>query len=293
MLIDSKIEVIRIYEEVGGVQLGISLIPLVKRSPVKNVKTIRAFIEYASQLGVNTLIFPPGSLHGLTLSDIFNEGGRAGIHDYCIRGRAQVIRSLKKFVSAKRVNVILTGVLEKYGNNIYYSNMFIDSETGAHEFFGKKILTSEAEEAAGIRPGRSIRLVDDGYAKFNILLGEDALAPELARLSALMGCNMLIVFPETSKASSSIENVISALGMFTGLNIAGFEQSNKNANIDDGLKFKVAISLNGDMYKYSSTKALITIPYKVLRNSSICFTRRSLVRLARMYAKHLLKQSEL
>ncbi|MEM3913050.1 MAG: hypothetical protein QXT75_04025 [Desulfurococcaceae archaeon] len=258
---NSKLEVYNLYEDVGGLRLGVIHSPITKLGFSFNINNMRQIIRYAIRMGIKTLILPPFLPYG-----VFQDIRKDILESTCINRKNPYVRILKHLASLNSSYMISPYVVEKYRSTYHISNLLIDGETGISRFFSRKIILSENEKQANIKPGSSIDVVSDLYLKYSVLLDDDVLIVEFSRLMSYMGVDVLITAVKQLSRNLDLVNVIKALQLFTGLTIihvgyiiednAGVVASNPS----------VLVLPNGSIHIYKENNpALITIPLKVIR----------------------------
>ncbi|MGC8982314.1 MAG: nitrilase-related carbon-nitrogen hydrolase [Desulfurococcaceae archaeon] len=280
----SSIKVITLQEDVSGYRLGVAN-PFTEESSVReSVKHVKVLIDYASQIGVKTIVLPFNTLHKLS------ENTEAGnTREVFFHSKNPLVKAFAGLAKLKHINIVLLGVLERRGGKIYYSNMLIN-DSGHGTFFGRKILVSQREALLGINQGFGVEVVSEGNLRFAALLGEDALMPELARLAATLGAQLLLVAPMGCVSHRNLEKLVSSLSFFAGLITIGVncESPLSSEHEASGCSIAVAMPDLGTTYSDSGLRNFIlTLPYKVIYMHSKGVADEQLIRIAKIYASYL------
>lgn len=211
-----EFEVVRYYEDVSGPKFGVAYIPVHRMSFSANLDTVRSLARYAGKIGIKTLILPPFLPYGLTINS--NTDSRE-LSKYALNKANPYIKLLKNLARSHSLTIISLGVIEKSRTGIYASNIFVDGETAQCRFFSRKIVISPVEESLGIRPGNTVELVNDYYLNYGILIDNEILISELAKLLAYMGVEVIITHIYGDTFGYDLVNLLDMLRLLTGANI--------------------------------------------------------------------------
>lgn len=211
----NELEVIHLFEDIGGMRLGLVHMPLHKTAFSSNIDNVRNIVRYASRQGVKTLILPPLLPHGIILSS----GDQHLLQSIGISKRNPYIRILRHLARAHSISLISINTLEKSRTGVYISNIFVDGDTGIASFFSRKINLSRGEVLIGIKRGNRLDIVNDEYLNYSVLIGEDILYPELARILVAMGIDVLLTTVRGSELNYGLQEFIKSLQAFTAVPI--------------------------------------------------------------------------
>jgi len=261
---DSRgLEVYNLYEEIGGLKLGLIHAPLTKLGFSFNIDNIRQIIKYAGKMGIKTLVLPPFMPYGVN-----SDAGRETLKSISINRRNPYVRILKHLARLNTSYIISPYIVEKSRSFYHVSNLLIDGEAGVSKFFSRKILLSQQEVQANIKPGASIDVISDLYLKYSILLDEDVLALELSRLMSYIGVDVLLITIRQLPPYLELLSVAKALQVFTGLTVihTGYIIE-EGSNIVDANPTIIVLP-DGKIHVFNQNNpVLVTIPLKILKES--------------------------
>lgn len=256
-----KLEIYNLYEEVGGLKLGLIHAPVTELGFSFNINNMRQIIRYAVKTGIKTLILPPFLPYGVIPSN-----SRDALESVYVNRKNPYVRILKHLAALNSSYMISPYVVEKSRSSYHISNLLIDGETGVSRFFSRKIMLSGSERHANIKPGSSIDIVSDLYLKYSVLLDEDILIVELPRLMSYVGVDVLVTAVSQFPRDLDLVSVVKALQLFTGLTIVNVGYTIEDDSGVIASNPSVLILPNGSTHVYKENNpALITIPLKIIR----------------------------
>ncbi|MEM4601691.1 MAG: hypothetical protein QW808_02200, partial [Desulfurococcaceae archaeon] len=199
---------------------------------------------------------------------------------------------LKHIANSSSLVLISMNVIEKSRLSLYISNIIVDGELGTCRFFSRKMLLSPAELAVGAKPGNKLDLVTDYYLNYTALLGEEILAPELARLTTLMGAEVVLLSSGTNISENKLTDIVSSLQIFTGgtvIHIGSILLDKSNVIAKNPT---IIATPDESVLEYSDVKkSIILIPLKVLKaaekRNTRCIELRSIIANLSKFLRHL------
>lgn len=256
-------EVIELYGDVAGLRLGVVHMPVMKAAFSINVDNVRHVAKYASKLGVKTLILPPLLPYGVMLERARSERLVA----MGINRRNPYVRILKHIARLCALSIISPHVLEKPRSHLYLSNLFVEGETATCKFFSRKLILSEEEALSGVKPGNKLDVVSDYYLNYTVLLGEDLLVPELARLSLILGADVIVASAKSTVLEGvRLVEVLKSLHTFTSISVVHVGFMIEEPSRTQLFAPTLIMIPGGELFELSENKrAIITVPLKVLK----------------------------
>lgn len=284
----TSFEVVELFKDVGGPRLGVVHMPIARKAFSINIDNVRHLIRYAGKTNIRTLILPPHLPYGEIAKSISNSIAK----EIGLSKRSPYIRLLKHIAISNSLILISMNVLEKSRLNLYVSNVIVDGRTGVCRFFSRKILLSQEELNAGIRPGNKLDLVSDYYLNYTALLEEEILAPELARLTTLMGAEVILISTGISVPEIKLTSIVSSLQMFTGGSIIHVGSTILEGSTVLTSSPTIIATPDESIIKYEEDKkSIITIPIKILKGadkrSARCAELRSIFTALNKYLKRI------
>lgn len=155
----------------------------------RNIQNVIKNIRLAKKLGARHIILPP----------FFNTGPVVGIdgvsEETCKKFFELTSDKTAKIIAAlarlERVNIIVSGFLEKAGAYHYVSSLFINYE-GKLLAKRRKLVVSSKEVANGIKAGKSIDLFRIKGLAIGVVIDDEVYYPEIARVYRVLGASAMI-----------------------------------------------------------------------------------------------------
>ncbi|HQV38004.1 MAG: GNAT family N-acetyltransferase [Flavobacteriales bacterium] len=161
------------------------------------------FLQVVSGYGSDFAVFP--EFFNAPLMSMYDEQSEAE----AIRSLAEHTIPIRDFMvkAAVKYNVnIVTGSMPLVENGILYNMGFLCRRDGSWERYEKIHITPNERNAWGIHGGKQVRVFDTDCGKVGVLICYDCEFPELVRLMALQGMQLLIVpfLTDTQNAFSRV-----------------------------------------------------------------------------------------
>ncbi|MEM2235286.1 MAG: carbon-nitrogen hydrolase family protein [Desulfurococcaceae archaeon] len=155
----------------------------------RNIQNVIKNIRLAKKLGARYIILPPffntGPVVGI---DGVSEETRKKFFELTSDKTAKIIAALARL---ERVNIIVSGFLEKAGAYHYVSSLFINYE-GKLLAKRRKLVVSSKEVANGIKAGKSIELFRIKGLTIGVVIDDEVYYPEIARVYRVLGASAMI-----------------------------------------------------------------------------------------------------
>ncbi len=155
----------------------------------RNIQNVIKNIRLAKKLGARYIILPP----------FFNTGPVVGINgvseETCRKFFELTSDETTKIIAAlarlERVNIVVSGFLEKAGAYHYISSLFINYE-GKLSAKRRKLVVSSKETANGIKAGKSIDLFRVKGLTIGVVIDDEVYYPEIARVYRVLGASAMV-----------------------------------------------------------------------------------------------------
>ncbi len=162
------------------------------------------FLQVVSGYGSDFAVFP--EFFNAPLMSRYDEQSEAE----AIRSLAEHTIPIRDFMvkAAVKYNVnIVTGSMPMVESGILYNMGFLCRRDGSWERYEKIHITPNERNAWGIHGGKQVRVFDTDCGKVGVLICYDCEFPELVRLMALQGMQLLIVpfLTDTQNAFSRVK----------------------------------------------------------------------------------------
>ncbi len=153
-----------------------------------NFKKTKDFLHQAANLNSDVVVLPETWLSGFG-QQIFDN-----IEQYAKKENSEHIQYLRDFAVDKELHIVAGTILEKgRDNNIYNNLYFIDNKGNIGAKYAKMHLYSPGGENEVVTAGSSISTYQTEFGKFGFMVCYDIRFPELSRLYALEGIDVLYV----------------------------------------------------------------------------------------------------
>ena len=161
------------------------------------------FLQVVSGYGSDFAVFP--ELFNAPLMAMYDEQNEAE----AIRSLAEHTIPIRDFMveAAVKYNVnIVTGSMPLVENGILYNMGFLCRRDGSWERYEKIHITPNERNAWGIQGGKQVRVFDTDCGRVGVVICYDSEFPELVRLLALQGMQLLIIpfLTDTQNAFSRV-----------------------------------------------------------------------------------------
>jgi len=173
------------------IKVGIVQHKILEGNKEYNSSYIKTILEGADINDIDLLVFPELFLSGYPYSEFYDNA-------------SSIENSFDlKFLSgiSKKYDCICTGgsFIEKNGNSYFNTMPLVDTSANLVKFYRKIHLFSPMSEDRYFQKGKEVVAVDSRAGKIGLTLCYDLRFPELYRVLALNGCNIIIVAAEFPK----------------------------------------------------------------------------------------------
>ncbi|MBS3810906.1 MAG: hypothetical protein KGY44_03480 [Halanaerobiales bacterium] len=154
----------------------------------KNFKKMKEFLYQANQCNSDLVILPETWLTGFA-KEIFDN-----IDKFAKQENSEILQYIKKFALDNDLHIIAGTILERERDGNTYNNMYyIDNQGVIGAKYSKIHLYRREGEKEVITPGHQISTYQTEFGKSGLGICYDIRFPELARLYALAGIDVLYV----------------------------------------------------------------------------------------------------
>ena len=177
----------------------------------RNIEYLRKTVAYVHEFNIDLLILPYMHPYGPVLSPEVAEAlAKKDIRNYMLTTKSGYLHDLILLAKNYGLNIFLPGYLETAGPRRYVSAALIKGYDGEVIRY-RKILLTDQEKKLGISPGSKPRFFSIERVSFSVMLDNELLYPELARLNLLFTDFLVVGVPQNAslKQYDSIVRTIS------------------------------------------------------------------------------------
>ncbi|MCF8000746.1 MAG: hypothetical protein K9K76_02690 [Halanaerobiales bacterium] len=154
----------------------------------ENFKEMKKYLNKAVETNTDLVVLPETWITGFG-KKIFNN-----INSYAKKENNEILQYLKDFALDNDLHIVGGTILEKERDGNIYNNLYYINRNGVVEGKYRKMhLYSPGGEHKVVTPGHNIDFVETGFGKIGFMICYDIRFPELARLYAQEGIEVLYV----------------------------------------------------------------------------------------------------
>ncbi len=151
-------------------------------------KHVLKHIEAAAKKGVDILVFPEYLTFEIFKPDSFLKG--SGVLKKLVNYYTDYIDFFSKISSENNLHILAGTTVEKEGNNFFNTAHFFSPKGGTVKY--RKIHLHKLDKELGFSPGDKPEVIKFSRTKIGLLICYDLGFPELSRIYALKGVEILI-----------------------------------------------------------------------------------------------------
>ncbi len=176
----------RSYVRIGLVQWQMRLFPSFEAM----IEQVEYFVDAVSDYQSDFILFP--EFFEAPLMATYNHLGEAEAIRKLASYTEAILEKFKEFAVSYNVNII-TGSMPHIKNNRLYNISYLCRRDGSHEYYEKIHITPSEETSWGMVGGNQVKTFETDSGRIGILICYDVEFPELARIYAEQGVDILFV----------------------------------------------------------------------------------------------------
>ncbi|ABN70216.1 amidohydrolase-like protein [Staphylothermus marinus F1] len=183
------------------------------RDKRNNLDVARKSLLLAHENYVDTLILPYMQPYGPILDNNISKSTLR--KKYGLSLTSGYLASLSIIAKNYGVNVLLMSTIEKAGSKIYVTAFLIPGIIGEPIEKYRKIVLSDREKIIGFNKGKTIKKFRCRNIYYSIVLDDEILYPELAKLNLYLGTDILFVGIAPDYPVKNYMSIIKSLALMT------------------------------------------------------------------------------